>query len=67
MARGKNKKQSEPGTAKVQLNHPGISYQSILKVSKLVKVDVKMKFIHFDQLSDGTWRLTYTKGELQHD
>jgi hypothetical protein len=48
----------------IVVTSPKNTYKKDLKISKVVEVDVKIKFIHFDELADGTWRITYSKGEL---
>jgi hypothetical protein len=48
----------------IVVTSPKNTYKKNLKISKVVEVDVKIKFIHFDELADGTWRITYSKGEL---
>ena len=32
-----------------------------LVVSRVTAVNVDLKMIHFDQLADGTWRITYNE------
>jgi hypothetical protein len=48
----------------IVVTSPKNTYKKDLKISKVVEVDVKIKFIHFDELADGTWQITYSKGEL---
>jgi hypothetical protein len=48
----------------IVVTSPKNTYKKDLKISKVVEVDVKIKFIHFDELADGIWRITYSKGEL---
>ena len=34
-----------------------------IDVSRIVKLDVASRFIHLDEMKDGTWRVVYSKVE----
>jgi hypothetical protein len=38
--------------------------QAVLELSKITSVRVSKRFIHLDELEDGSWRLTYNPNQI---